>query len=318
MRGEESFQYQIGDDLVQMKRPKNEFLLGINQAIDWAPLEERLGNYYSHTGHLSHPPLVVFKMLLLQQWYGLSDEEVEFQSKDRLSFQQFLDLGLGDVVPDAASLVRLRKLLARDDQGEQLFKVLTAQFESRGLIVKRGTLVDASVMQSARRGPPKRETAKDTSDEEAGWTVKKGVPVHGYTAHMATDRDHDLIRDISVTPANVHDSQCADEMIQWDEWAVYADKAYDSEARREELKANKIWLCIHHKARRNAPLTQAQERANKRYTKIRAAVERPFAWWKTQFNFKRCRYVGLAKNTTHVYLLAFAYNLKRSLSLSPG
>ena len=318
MKGEQSVQYQIGDDLVQMKRPKNEFLLGIDQAIDWAPLEERLGNYYSHTGRPSHPPLVVFKMLLLQQWYRLSDEEVEFQSKDRLSFQQFLGLGLGDVVPDAASLVRLRKLLARDDQGEQLFKVLTAQFESRGLIVKRGTLVDASVVPSARRGPPKRETAKDTSDREAGWTVKKEVPVHSYKAHMATDREHDLIRDISVTPANVHDSQCADEMIQWDEGAVYADKAYDSEARREELKANKIWPCIHHKARRNAPLTAEQERANKRYTKIRAAVERPFAWWKAHFNFRRCRYVGLAKNITHVYLLAFAYNLKRSLSLDTG
>ena len=260
MKGEQSVQYQIGDDLVQMKRPKNEFLLGIDQAIDWAPLEERLGNYYSHTGRPSHPPLVVFKMLLLQQWYRLSDEEVGFQSKDRLSFQQFLGLGLGDVVPDAASLVRLRKLLARDDQGEQLFKVLTAQLESRGLIVKRGTLVDASV----------------------------------------------------------HDSQCADEMIQWDERAVYADKAYDSEARREELKANKIWPCIHHKARRNAPLTAEQERANKHYTKIRAAVERPFAWWKAHFNFRRCRYVGLAKNITHVYLLAFAYNLKRSLSLDTG
>jgi len=318
MKGEQSYQYQIGDDLVQMKCPKNEFLVGIEQSIDWTELDKRLGNYYSHTGRPSHPPLVVFKMLLLQQWYGLSDEEVEFQSKDRLSFQQFLGLGLGDAVPDAASLVRLRKLLAKDDQGEQLFKILTEQLESRGLIVKRGTLVDASVVQSARRGPPKREKAKDTSDREAGWTVKKGQSVHGYKAHMATDREHDLIRDIAVTPANVHDSQCIDELLQWDERAVYADKAYDSEARRDELKANKIWPCIHHKAKRNQPLTEQQERANKRYTKIRAAVERPFAWWKNLFDFRRCRYVGLARNTTDVYLLAFAYNLKRSVSLDTG
>ena len=122
MKGEQSYQYQPGDDLVQMKRSNNEFLSGIEETIDWTPLEARLGNYYSHTGRPSDPPLVVFKMLLLQQWYGLSDEEVEFQSKDRLSFQQFSGLGLGDAVPDAASLVRLRKLSARDDQGEQLFK----------------------------------------------------------------------------------------------------------------------------------------------------------------------------------------------------
>ncbi len=318
MKGEQSYQYQIGDDLVQMKRPRNEFLLGIDKAIDWSPLEARLGNYYSHTGRPSHPPLVVFKMLLLQQWYGLSDEEVEFQSKDRLSFQQFLGLGLGDAVPDAASLVRLRKLLAQDDQGEQLFGVLTEQFETQGLIVKRGTLVDATVVPSARRGPPKRDDAKDSSDPEAAWTVKKGVPIHGYKAHLASDREHDLIRAIQVTPANVHDSQCADALIQWDERAVYGDKAYDSEERRDELKANNIWPCIHHKGKRNTPLTAEQERANKRYTKIRAAVERPFAWWKEHFGFRRCRYLGLAKNTTHVYLLAFAYNLKRSLSLAPG
>ena len=118
MKGKRNYQYQIGADLVQMKRPQNIFLIGIEQTIDWWELEARFGNYYSHTGRPSHPSLEVFKVLLLQQYCGLSDEEVEFQSKDRLSFQQFLGLGLGDTVPNVASLVRLRKLLTQDDQGE--------------------------------------------------------------------------------------------------------------------------------------------------------------------------------------------------------
>jgi IS5 family transposase len=316
MRGEQRKQFGFGDEALA-QGAVNEFLLGIERLVDWSRIESALMTLYSHTGRPSHPPLVLFKLLLLEQWYGLSDPQCEEACRDRLSFRRFLGLSLQDAVADETVRVRFRQRLAEAGLMERLLSWLNESFEAQGLIVKRGTLIDATVVKSARRAPPRKEGSADTSDPQAGWQGIKPVPVHGYKVHVATDRDHNLVRALEVTPANVHDSQMADALIQQDEAAVYADKAYDSHARSAFLKSLGIENGILRKGHGHRPLTPVDQRRNTALSKIRSAVERVHAWIKARNRMARCRYLGLAANRVHAHLLAMAYNLRRVVTLSP-
>ena len=316
MRGRMVPQIGFGDHVLWSRVPEDHFLVRVDSAIDWKPIDGVLGTLYSHTGRPSHPPLVLFKMLLLEVWFNLSDPAVEAQVRDRLSFMRFVGLGLNDAVPDETTLVRFRQRLAKAKLDVWLLEEVNEQLEAAGLIVKRGTLIDATVVASARKSPPKDDAAKDTSDPEAGWSAKDPKkPVHGYKAHIAVDEGSTLIRQVEATAANVHDSQVAEELVQWDEQAVYADKAYDSDTLRRELKQRGIEDGIMRRKKPKQQLSEEDRAHNKRCSKVRAEVERPFAWWKELFGIKRCRYVGLAANRVHFNLLAIAYNLKRMLSL---
>ncbi len=147
------------------------------------------------------------------------------------------------------------------------------------------------------------------------FTKKNGKTSFGYKAHIATDEFSDLIRRAVLTTAQLHDSQAADALIQGDETAVYADKAYDDTKRRERLKVAGIKPRILYQARRNRPLKTWQKYFNKAAAVVRAAVERPFALMKGPYDFARCRYLGLARNGTHLQLFASAYNLKTAMVL---
>jgi len=314
MQGQQRTQMSFGDmDAARQVSPEH-FLVKVEELVDWEPFVPVLGSLYSHTGRPSHPPLVMFKMLLLGQWYGLSDVEVEDACRDRLSFMRFLGAGLGDPIPDQSVLVRFRQRLLADRAARMLFDRVLEQLATRGLLIRRGTLIDATIVQSARKPPTKG--GKDTSDDEAGWTVKRGETTHGYKAHVAADEESGIVRDAILTPANVHDSQVADDLIQFDEQAVYADKAYDSEARRQLLKAHGIGDGILHKGRRNRPLTEAQVQVNKANGTIRSGIEKWFGDWKERRGYRRCRYVGLKRNQLHLMLLAMAHNLRRMVVLS--
>ena len=314
MQGHQRMQMGFGDlDVARHVSPEH-FLVKVDELVDWQSFVPVLGSLYSHTGRPSHPPLVMFKMLLLGQWYGLSDVEVEAACRDRLSFMRFLGVGLGDAIPDQSVLVRFRQRLLGDRAARMLFDRVLEQLAVKGLLIRRGTLIDATIVQSARKPPTKGD--KDTSDHDAGWTVKRGVTTHGYKAHVAADEESGIVREAILTPANVHDSQVADELIQFDEQAVYADKAYDSEARRQLLKDHGIGDGILHKGRRNRPLTEEQMAHNKAASPIRSGIEKWFGDWKERRGYRRCRYVGLAMNRLHLMLLVMAHNLRRMVVLS--
>jgi IS5 family transposase len=314
MQGQQRTQLSFGDlDAARHVSPEH-FLVKVNELVDWQPFVPVLGSLYSHTGRPSHPPLVMFKMLLLGQWYGLSDVEVEDACRDRLSFMRFLGVGLGDPIPDQSVLVRFRQRLLADRAARMLFDRVLEQLAAKGMLIRRGTLIDATIVQSARKPPSKG--GKDSSDHEAGWTVKRGETTHGYKAHVAADEESGIVREAILTPANVHDSQVADDLIQFDEQAVYADKAYDSEARRQLLKDHGIADGILHKGRRNRPLTDAQVQVNKANSAIRSGIEKWFGDWKERRGYRRCRYLGLEMNQLHLTLLAMAHNLRRMVVLS--
>lgn len=314
MQGQERKQMGFGDMDAQRHVSPEHFLVKVDELVDWQPFVPILGSLYSHTGRPSHPPLVMFKMLLLGQWYGLSDVEVESASQDRLSFMRFLGVSLGDSIPEQSVLVRFRQRLLGNRAARMLFDRVLEQLAGRGLLIRRGTLIDATIVQSARKPPSKG--SKDISDHDADWAVKRGVTTHGYKAHIAADEESGIVREAILTPGNVHDSQVADDLIQFDEQVVYADKAYDSEARRQLLAEHGIGDGILHKGRRNKPLTEEQRAHNKTASPIRSGVEKWFGDWKERRGYRRCRYVGLAMNQLHLMLLAMAHNLRRMVVLS--
>lgn len=316
LKGERNPQLGFGDEALQARVADDHFLMRIDRHIDWGALEQMLGTAYSPVGRSSAPPLVCLKMLLLEQWFDLSDPACEAACRDRLSFMRFLGIGLNDEVPDETTLSRFRKRLREAGLDGRLFSEVNRQLEARHLFIKRGTLIDATIVESARK-PPSAGGGSSSADPEAGFAVQKGKRVrHGYKFHVGVDQDSELIRATHVTAGQVHDSRVAEQLIQFDEQAVYADKAYDDAQRRLLLKHAGIADGILHKGYRNRPLSRTQRRRNKALMRIRANVERVFADWKCRRSLHRCRYVGLRQNQTHAWLLAIAHNMRRLLLLS--
>lgn len=303
MQKRQSEQLGLADGLVSV-RPS--FLSEVDVLIDWSPVEEALtGIYDSPKGRPSYPLLSMFKILLLQQWYGLSDAGMEEALADRISFRQFVGLGLADAVPDHTTICRFRA----QTQGrmEQVMEELNRQFECRGLLVKQGTLLDASFVKAS--------SAKREVDPEAGrFGQNKEGKVSGYKAHVGVDQESGIVRKVVVTPANVNDTVVADALIPGDEAAIYADKAYDSRERRRRLEDEGKFAGLMHRPNRHG-LTEEQTTFNKAVGKVRAAVERVFAVLKQHYHLRRTRYRGLARTTTQIYLAIMAMNLKRALVL---
>lgn len=309
MLGRVQPQKSFGDEALELHVPDSHFLVKVAGLVDWAAFDAYWPKLYGTTGKPSSDPLVCFKMLLLEQWYNLSDPECEAQCADRLSFRRFLGLSLADTIPDETVLVRFRKRLVKAGIAEKLFATVLAQLEAAGVIIKRGTLVDATIVQSARKAPPKGETG---GDGEASWAVKGGRPVaHGFKAHVAVDEGSEIVRAIVTTTGSTHDSAPADRLIaQAPARAVYADAAYCDTQRRKRLRAQGIFPRIRFNPRNGEPTTRHRA-LNVRWARVRAKVEHVFADWKERRSLGRCRYVGLAKNALHFTLLAIAHNLRR-------
>jgi len=289
----------------------------IDAEIDWRRFEKPLRKVFkdSGRGRKSYPPVALFKVLLLQQWYGLSDPMAEEAIGDRLSFRRFLGLGLHDAVPDETTICRFRGRLAEKRLADRLLGELNRQLDDKGLLVKRGTLVDASLIEAQSR-PPRKEQPT-TKDPDADWTVKRGQPTYGYKLHLGVDQMSGLIRKAELTPASTHDSRVLEPLLSGDELAVYADKAYDAKARRKRMKARGVFDGILKQARRNTPLTQWERNWNRYLSAVRSPVERVFGTLKRSYGFRRAAYVGLARNRNHALLLCMAFNLRKMSRLQP-
>lgn len=290
---------------------KKEFFQHLNTIINWRPLEYRIEKLYSsETGRPGFPALLMFKALLLAQWYSLSDPELEDCLKDRLSFKQFVGLGIEDDVPDETTLCRFRNRLMDKRLLEKLFHLVNEQLEERSLFVKKGTLVDASILE-ADGGKKKLEHRQD---KEATWTKKNNLSFFGYKGHAGMDWLSWLIHDLDLTTASVHDSQIWDGLLTGEEKAVFADKGYYDEEYKALLRKQEIYCGILDRAKKNAPLSPRQKKRNKQKSRIRSNVERFFAVIKDQYHAK-VRYLGLMKNKEHLFSLGLAYNLERAVAL---
>jgi len=293
----------------------NDFLEKLDTVLDWKPIETALHKMYpATTGHPPHPPLVLFKMSLLQHCYGLSDPYCEELVNDRLSWRRFVGLGLQDKVPDETTLVRFRQRLIQHDQQQKLLALINRQLQSKGLILKTCTLVDATLLSAARRAPAKHDPCG--GDGDAGFTVKQNQPHYGYKAHIAADQTHTLIRAASLTAANVHDSREFETVVRGDEEMVVADKAYWSAARSQWCADHDVANGILRKARRGEKLRAATQRVNRLLSAMRCGIEKPFGWWKRSTGYRRVRYVGREPNRLELEFKCICWNLKRLVNLA--
>lgn len=326
---------------VSKRKLKNQFFAQINTLIDWTMIEKELSCYYSKgfsvAGRPSYSGLLLFKMSLLQTWYGLSDYEVEERVNDSLSFMQFVGLTLEDAVPDNTVLSRFRTELTQKDAYEKLLLSINNQLETKGILLKKGAIVDASITDTLRkpRGKKVYELVEDRKengstsstptttvvkvqshvDTDAAWIVKAGKLRYGYKKHVATD-EQGLVRAIITTAANesdmVHLSDVVAKAKLQKGSRVRADKGYSSQANRKYLKDKELKDGIMHKASKNKPLTKQQQIFNKIVSKVRYKIERTFGGTRLWFRSGVARYMGKAKTHTQHLMEAMAYNLYRS------
>jgi IS5 family transposase len=310
------------------KRSRSDSLLQkIDQIVDWQKLEKICRPMYkdSRRGRPTVPIQFSLKCLILQYLYNLSDPALEDSLVDRLSFQRFLGINFDTDIPDFTTIWRFRERLSKSGLLNQVFEEIVKQLEQRHIILRRGTLIDATLVQAARR-PPKDESSPEASsssgsgssqkDKDAS-SVKQGKKFcYGYKGHIAVDQGSGIIRKRSFTSACVHDSQQIGELICGDEQAIFADKAYAIDELKRTCRKEEVYYGILDKGKRNRPLSQKQKKANKRKSSIRNAVERPFAWFKKMLGYRLVRYVNLRRNALQFTFLCIIHNLKRGVCLS--
>ena len=309
-------QLSLADGLVE-GAGRNRQLERIAALVDWAAFERLLGDVYAApVGRPSYGPVVLMKCLLLQQWYRLSDPGLEEALADRLSFRRFVGLALADPVPDHSTLSRFRSELSRRGLAERLLAELNRQLDAKGLMVKTGTLIDASLVEADCRRPRKGEPVEGRSDRDASWNAMPEQPLFGYKMHLAVDQGSGLVRQALLTPGHVSDKVPFLDLVQGDEEAVYADRGYDGWWYRQELAARGIADGIMAGDYRQRPLDAAGYARNRALGVLRAPVERTFAILKRWYGYGRVRYRSLVKNALQLQLLAMALNLRRALMLT--
>jgi len=287
------------------------FLERVNTVIDWSLLERRLQPLYCpDNGRPGHNPLLLFKALLLEQWYQLSDHAAEEELKDRLSFRHFVGLTASNNPPDETSLVRFRAKLRERRLDEMLFNLIRDQLRANQTEVRPGKvlLTDATLVEAPYGTQPKGRDGN-------GDFVKRGQTVtKGYKAHLARSQQDGLIETGLLTVASCHESRFLDDLlnqVRGSITGVIADKGYASHERKRAFRRQGIYYGILEKRWRNQqPLSQKQQRKNKRLIPVRAKVERPFAVFKRCYGWVSVRYVGLARNAAHLWHLATAFNLQ--------
>ena len=285
--------------------------------MDWSRLGQLVaGIYAAPVGRPSYPHLLMVKVLLLQQWYNLSDPQLEAALGDRLSFRRFVGLGLQDATPDHSTISRFRTALG-EAWSAQLFRELGQQLYARGMIVKQGTLLDATLLaaQVCRPALAAGRGTKSPRDPDADWPyTRRGRQAHfGFKVYLGVDAQSGLIRQAVFTAAKVYESEVADWLVSSDEQAVYADRAYESQRRRHWLQAQGIKDRPMHRAHKHQrALPHWQQRRNALIDPVRKAVEKVYGTLKRSYGYRRVRYRGLARNAVEMWLQVMAYNLRRA------
>jgi IS5 family transposase len=308
----------------------------INELMDWEDIEHLLGDIHAkRRGNTAWPPLFMFKALLLQCWYNLSDPKLERLLVRDLLFRRFVGLSLADSVPDHSSIWRFRQLLEKQGLMDSLLAEINRQLSSKGVYIRAGeiSIVDkvngvaresalgyASVIQAQRNRPNKDKDGHNTQDPEAGWNVKQGSDgkrksTYGFKAHANVDEDG-FIKATAFTAGNVHDSNHFTDLLSGKETEVYADSAYKSKKHDDWLEDHHVDNKVIERAYRNTPLTPEQKKKNQRNSGTRCTVERVFGVLKLHYGMGQARYLGLARNSIRFGVMCLAYNLRRGANIN--
>jgi transposase, IS5 family len=294
-------------------------LKALSEVIDWTPLAALAGGVRSgEVGRKPYDPLAMLKALYLASLYDLSDPALEEALIDRVSLRLFCGFSLEEGTPDETTLCRFRNDCAAAGVLEAGFAEVNRQLDVKELIVRKGTLLDATIVAAASRRPPSEAGSKPSLPKEpaASFTRKGGKSYFGYRVHIGADKGSTIIRRMALTPAHVNESCVAEALICGDEAAVYADKAYENKKRRAALKANGIKDRIMHRSHKNQPeLPYWQQRRNALIAPARAPVERVFGSIKRLYGRTRMRYYEFRRNYADIYRVATVYNLRRAVTI---
>ena len=308
-------QVSMIDALLGAKLGQNEKLAKIEALIDWSKLSNLVEPQVTALGRPAYPALAMLKAIYLQSLYDLSDPGLEESLLDRLSFRKFCGFGLDQATPDETTICRFRAEAARSKLLERCFAEINRQLEAKGLMLKKGTLMDATIV-AARHNPVKRELgegANHPKEPGAGWINKAGKSYFGYKLHVGVDEGSGLIRAARFTTAHLQDVEAAQALVCGDEKAVYADRAYESKVHRKSLKQRGIKDRIMHRRHKYLPqLPHWQKLRNMLISRRRAPVEACFSALKRVYGKARARCHGLLINTADYFAFAAIYNLRRA------
>jgi IS5 family transposase len=278
--------------------------------------------------------IVLFRMLILQSLYNLSDEQVEYQVRDRLSFTRFLTSGIEDCIPDGTTLWLFREKLAKAGVIKKLFDRFDQHLGAKGYAARGGQIVDATIVSVPKQRNTREENEAIKSgqtpkawkkkpaktrqkDKDARWTKKHGRSFYGYKNHVNADATHKLIRRYDVSDAAVHDSQKLAGLLNKANTSadVFADSAYRSAETEARLKARGFRSRIHVRATRNHPLSQRQEEANRKKSQVRVRVEHVFGAQETSVGSRLVRTIGIVRARAKIGLQNLVYNVRRLVTL---
>lgn len=318
----------------------NDPLEELNRIIDWNLFADLLAETTtkprkSEAGRKPFDRVMLFKMLVLQRMNNLSDDRLEYQVRDRLSFMRFLGLGLAGVVPDAKTMWSFREELKENHLMDRLFARFDECLRELEVELKSGQIIDATFVSVPKQRNTREENKMIKEDAvpiewgqnphklaqkdiDARWTKKNNESFYGYKDHVNMDRDTKLITTWEVTSAQIHDSQVLEEVLQSPEVGgadIYADSAYRSNAQEESLVTSKYTSQIHEKGARNHPLTQAQKSSNKEKSRVRARVEHVFGSMTNELGGITIRTIGYGRAKVQIGLLNLVYNIKRVATL---
>ena len=278
-------------------------------------------------GRPKYDEVMMFKILILQRMYNLSDDEMEYQLNDRMSFCRFAGIKLGDEVPDAKTIWLFRDNLSKSGIIDKLFGIFNEKLEKANLITRAGSIVDATFIEATKQRNTREENKKIKENEipeewkenphklcqkdtAARWTKKGKAVYYGYKNHVKADLESKLIVNYTVTSANVHDSQELQKLVNEKDKKIYADTAYSGETIAEQIPKD-IEIQILEKAYRNKPLTEEQKQRNKEKTKLRCRIEHIFGYMTNKFKGLTLRCIGMKRAEFNIGLTNLLYNMFR-------
>ena len=289
---------------------REKFLAEMEAVVPWARLVAVIEPHYpkmgSKGGRPAMPLEVMLRVYCLQQWYALSDPLMEETLYDSDAMRRFTGLELGDDrIPDETTILNFRHLLERHDLTEAFFSEVNAHLAEKGVRLRSGTLVDATIIDA----PSSTKNESGRRDPEMTSTKKGNAWYFGMKAHIGVDADSGIVHSLETSTAKTHDSRVWEELLHGGETSVWADKAYASTEREAAFAGPGKFWGVMRKAPKGGSLHPIEEDINRIIAKVRAKVEHPFRVLKRQFGYTRTRYRGLAKNRAQLFSLFALGNL---------
>ena len=322
---------------------KEDPLTKLDKVIRWEDFRFIIENAFPKTdpklgGRPAFDRVMMFKVLVLQSLYNISDANTEFQILDRLTFMRFLGLNLSDRVPDEKTIWLFREQLKEHKIFDDLFDFFRNKIQVAGLFVEKGQIVDANIIEVPRQRNTREENQqikegevpeqwKDDEnklrqkDMDADWLKKNGKNYYGYKNHIKVDQGSKLIQEYQVTPASVHDSDVLEDLLQKKDESqnLHADSAYSGDRCKSLLRKFKMKDKVHEKGYRNNPLTKKQMASNRKKSTVRARVEHVFGFMHMNMNHRiGLRYIGMDRIASAIGLKNIVYNMCRVMYLVQG